>query len=381
MARLPTPGSDEGTWGDILNQYLLKSHNSDGTLKSGTVSTSTVVDASITEVKLDPAVRTKLNAVGGGSGPSSTDDLPEGTTNLYFTTARAQSAAPVQQVNGKTGNVSLTPADVGAATTAQGAKADSAVQPADLAAVATSGDYTDLTNQPTIPTVNDATTASKGIVQLAGDLGGSATAPTVPGLTTKADDSSVVHLAGSETIDGAKDFTGGLTVSGDGVVVDTDVRLVDQRVPLDDSVTDVKIPAGAGIAQSKIANLTTDLASKESAANKGVAGGYASLDGSGKVPSAQLPVMAGAAKIMPYSYAGVLAVSTGTFRLYNDSSSSWTIKSVRASVGTAPAGAAVIIDVKKNGTTIFTTTANRPAIAAAANTSGSVTNMDITAVA
>ncbi|GEM_PF-1118310 len=37
-------------------------------------------------------------------------------------------AAPVQSVNGKTGTVNLVPADIGAATAAQGAKADSAVQ-------------------------------------------------------------------------------------------------------------------------------------------------------------------------------------------------------------------------------------------------------------
>lgn len=36
-------------------------------------------------------------------------------------------------------------------------------------------------------------------------------------------------------------------------------------------------------------NLNTELGQKEVAANKGVAGGYASLDGSGKVPSTQLP--------------------------------------------------------------------------------------------
>jgi hypothetical protein len=33
MARLPTPGSDNGNWGNILNDYLSVSHNSDGTLK------------------------------------------------------------------------------------------------------------------------------------------------------------------------------------------------------------------------------------------------------------------------------------------------------------------------------------------------------------
>lgn len=39
MSRLPTPGSDEGAWGDILNDFLSVEHNSDGTLKtSGSIS-------------------------------------------------------------------------------------------------------------------------------------------------------------------------------------------------------------------------------------------------------------------------------------------------------------------------------------------------------
>ena len=43
------------------------------------------------------------------------------------------------------------------ATSAQGAKADTAVQPGDLATVATSGSYNDLSNKPTIPTVGNGT--------------------------------------------------------------------------------------------------------------------------------------------------------------------------------------------------------------------------------
>ena len=43
------------------------------------------------------------------------------------------------------------------ATAAQGNKADSAVQPGDLATVATTGSYSDLSNKPTIPTVNNST--------------------------------------------------------------------------------------------------------------------------------------------------------------------------------------------------------------------------------
>lgn len=43
------------------------------------------------------------------------------------------------------------------ATAAQGAKADTAVQPADLSTVATTGSYNDLLDKPTNPTVSDAT--------------------------------------------------------------------------------------------------------------------------------------------------------------------------------------------------------------------------------
>ena len=34
MSRLPQPGADNGTWGDILNDFLLVEHNADGTLKN-----------------------------------------------------------------------------------------------------------------------------------------------------------------------------------------------------------------------------------------------------------------------------------------------------------------------------------------------------------
>ncbi|HKX72723.1 MAG TPA: hypothetical protein VJM32_01775 [Candidatus Saccharimonadales bacterium] len=47
-------------------------------------------------------------------------------------------------------------------------------------------------------------------------------------LADKADDASVLHLAGSETVTGAKDFTGGLQSGGSAVVVTTDPRLTDQ---------------------------------------------------------------------------------------------------------------------------------------------------------
>lgn len=73
------------------------------------------------------------------ASPGSTDAVPEGSVNKYYTDARASAAAPVQSVSGKTGTVTLTKSDVGLGnvdntsdvnkpvSTAQAA-ADSAVQ-------------------------------------------------------------------------------------------------------------------------------------------------------------------------------------------------------------------------------------------------------------
>lgn len=44
MARLPTPGGDKNTWGDVLNAFLRTAHNTDGSLKSSAI--TGVVDAS-----------------------------------------------------------------------------------------------------------------------------------------------------------------------------------------------------------------------------------------------------------------------------------------------------------------------------------------------
>jgi hypothetical protein len=74
MARLPQPGSDNGTWGDVLNDYLSQTLKSDGTLKddsvtnaaiaSDAVNATSIADGSITEPLLATAVQTKLNDAG-----------------------------------------------------------------------------------------------------------------------------------------------------------------------------------------------------------------------------------------------------------------------------------------------------------------------------
>ncbi len=72
------------------------------------------------------------------------------------------------------------------------------------------------------------------------------------------------------------------------------------------------------------------------------------------------------ARHLDFSLPGALTVQDGTIRSYFGEA--WSIIAVRASVGTAPVGASIILDVWKNGATIYTTAANKPTIAAGANT-------------
>lgn len=56
MPRLPIPGADEGTWGDILNEYLSVEHNADGTLKKAGDISSAQADATQALADLDAHV-------------------------------------------------------------------------------------------------------------------------------------------------------------------------------------------------------------------------------------------------------------------------------------------------------------------------------------
>jgi hypothetical protein len=75
---------------------------------------------------------------------------------------------------------------------------------------------------------------------------------------------------------------------------------------------------------------------------------------------------------------GALSVAAGALRYGFPYAA--TIVSVSATVGTAPTGTTLIVDVHKNGTTIFTTQANRPTIAISANVSSTATP-DVVAIA
>lgn len=102
MPRLPQPGSDQGTWGEILNDFLAASHNPDGSLnqsaidaaQAGLVSSD---DAAATYVPLSQKGAASGVATLDGSGKIPSSQVP---TN------------DVTSVAGKTGAVVINPADI-----------------------------------------------------------------------------------------------------------------------------------------------------------------------------------------------------------------------------------------------------------------------------
>ncbi len=74
--------------------------------------------------------------------------------------------------------------------------------------------------------------------------------------------------------------------------------------------------------------------------------------------------------------AGDLTAVAHPIRLYNATGSARTITKVFLAANTAPVGAAIIADVNKGGTTLFTNQAHRPQIADGQNT-GFTTDIDV----
>lgn len=127
MARLPTPGADDGVWGDILNDFLLRSHNSDGSLKTSQI------QAAGAELTSNKGVANGYAGLGGdGKVPAS--QLPSGSSGTLSSQSDVAISGPangqvltydnisskwenqnpaVVSVASKTGVVTLVKSDVG----------------------------------------------------------------------------------------------------------------------------------------------------------------------------------------------------------------------------------------------------------------------------
>jgi hypothetical protein len=168
MSRLPTPGGDSGNWGDVLNDFLSQAHDTDGTLKTDAINSQAIQDGSVTAPKLSPPtagtdgqVLSKNSGVTGGLAWANAGGAPDATTG---------SKGIVQLAGDLAGTAALpTVALLHSGSNGQIMRFNSGVA---------SWDYPS-------NVISDATAGSKGIVQLAGDIGGTAASPTVPGKTDK----------------------------------------------------------------------------------------------------------------------------------------------------------------------------------------------------
>jgi hypothetical protein len=197
-------------------------------LATNAVTTANVTDANITTAKLAD------NSVTNVKLADASVDVPQINTTLAPTTGQVLSynGTALNWANVAAGNPTMGGDLSGTASNAQivagsvGATelATNAVTTVKINASAITQPKISTTNAPSTnqvlsydgasmvwvaqtPAAADATTTSKGIVQLAGDLAGTAASPTVPGLAAKAADSAVVHNTGTETVAGVKTFS------------------------------------------------------------------------------------------------------------------------------------------------------------------------------
>jgi hypothetical protein len=112
VSRLPKSGQDSGTWGQILNDFLIQSHNEDGSLKDGLVSTSKLANSSVTTTKISAtgaaSSATYLRGDGSWSTPSNTGGAQALTTTAVKTSAYTAAAGDLVPVDATSAAVIVT---------------------------------------------------------------------------------------------------------------------------------------------------------------------------------------------------------------------------------------------------------------------------------
>jgi len=247
MTRLPQPGADEGTWGTVLNDFLATAHNTDGTIKAGSISTLGVEMISHKGqqngyASLDGSGKVPTAQLPSTSSADATSSA-KGIVQLAGDLAGTADAPTVVGLSGKYVKPGSGIPETDLSTAVQTKLNATTVNLDDLADVSANGatdgqvllyqagTWGPATNSAGgTGTVSDATTSAKGIVQLAGDLAGTAGAPTVVGLSGKyvkpgtgipetdltsavqvklnnTTDPLAVHNTGAETIAGVKTFS------------------------------------------------------------------------------------------------------------------------------------------------------------------------------
>jgi uncharacterized protein (UPF0147 family) len=166
-------------------------------------------------------------------------------------------------------------------------------------------------------TIPDADASNKGKIQLAGDLSGTAAAPTVPGLALKANASEVTtSLALKEDVSNKSNTPLGTSTSlyptQNAVKTYVDAQVAAATIPDANGSTKGKIQLAGDLGGTAAAPTVPGLTLKLDANQKGVANGVASLNASGIIPSSQLPPVTVSSTTVVGSDAAMIALSNQT---------------------------------------------------------------------
>jgi len=323
MPRLPQPGRDEGAWGTILNDFLAQAHNSSGTLKDSSVHTAT------------------LNTSGS---PVNGNVLSYSGSGLAWV---VPPTAPVSSVAGRTGAIVLSKNDVGLDNADNTSDASKNSATATLTNKTISGVSNTLTNIPQSAVSNLTTDlagkAATSHTHTASQISDSTA--TGRSLITASDATAARSAIGAGTSNLIIGTTSSTAKAGDYAPTKADLGLGDV-----DNTSDLNKPISTATQTALNTKVNTS-----SLSTVATSGSYNDLS-------------ARPARILVQSFSlnGTLIVKLGGSRQYVEQAC--TITTVRASVGSPPSNQPVIVDVNKNGTTIYTTQANRPSIASGSNT-------------
>ena len=192
---------------------------------------------------------------GGGTGATTAADA-RANLGLDQVNNTSDAAKPVSTATQTALNLKANSADVTAAlalkantadvTSALDLKANAADMTAALAAKADTGTIKTFVVTQVAASIADADAYSKGKIQLAGDLGGTADAPTVPGLAAKADAADVIAALALKA--NSVDMTNALALKANGSTVATSLNLKENTANKSlnvnsDGSSDIKYPS------------------------------------------------------------------------------------------------------------------------------------------
>ncbi|MEO5628130.1 MAG: hypothetical protein ABIQ89_04570 [Candidatus Saccharimonadales bacterium] len=108
MARLPQPGGDKGSWGDVLNDFLSVAHNSDGSIKSDSFDTSGAALKSSNLADLSSIATAKTNLGLDQVNNTSDANKPVSTATQIAINAKLSKAGDTMSGNIVMGNNKIT---------------------------------------------------------------------------------------------------------------------------------------------------------------------------------------------------------------------------------------------------------------------------------